>query len=805
MSQKIIEDLAKSGLTAADMNVRVVGPAEITHVHLSRIPNVECPGYVIPYFNLFGDPIPFYRVRAFDQEPKYKQASGEPNHIYFPKDLQRVLKKSHDYIIVTEGEKKAACAVKHGFPTVALSGVDSWRNKILVIPDDVKIDPMTQSKQLKLTLPSGVEPEALNSGSLAVGMSEFIDFVVKNNLCIVICYDSDLDIGVKPQVQRAAAALGYELRFRGVSISNIRQLILPTYGEKKMGLDDFLMHPKGGDRAMMSHLKGLRQKRVAFPRHPDPRGYINKKLQQARSSRKDIQDISLSILMELESGGKRIRNSDSGMMHYFDDTSHELMPVIFRQTQMPLHETSFGSYLYREFNIASADQKLLQWLAAQYTGEPGLIDARTQRVLALIDDLPDCIAYQVSNSHYIIVTPDPVEPFILLKNGDRELMFEQGQVKALDAGELYTECMRQLNTRNDMHWLKVMDLLNFRDAAESEVERPALTADQQRLLASLLCYVSPWLLRWHGTQLPVELMIGEAGSGKTSTYTLRQIITTGKPSLSNMTNDIKDWYASISTRGGVHVLDNVKFVGAAKDYRQRLSDELCRLITESDPAIELRKLYTTSDTLRLPIRCTFAMTAIEQPFYATDIIQRAAIFELKAVGGAHDSSWIERQLDRLGGRMGWVAHHLVTIHRFLKLAIYDKGWNYNYRASHRLANYEQILQLMSETFGLDSAWIPKALSFATDEKISESDWTLQGLKQFVKEYKMRADIKKHASVTANDIAQWAESHNVYYKNGQLINAWRLGRYMQSHLQVIEKVVGLVEGTKKGNRRTFNLP
>lgn len=807
MHTEIVDDLAKSGLVIPDMNVREVGPPEINHVHLARVPNVTCAGYVIPYYDMYGDLLPFYRVRAFGQEPKYKQASGEQNHVYFPPGLWRLLKKKVcDFVLIVEGEKKAACAVKNGVPAVGLSGVDSWRNRILVLPDDVKLESVAAKKQLRITMPSGTDTESHNSGPLATGFEAFIEYCAKEDLHTIICFDSDAEGSVKPQVQRAAATLAYEMRFRGVSISRIRQLILPSLGQMKMGLDDFICHPKGGVKMLHTYIKQIRQKRVAFPRHPDPRGFINKKLQSPRMSRKDIQDISLSILMELESRGKRIRNIDSGEMYYFDDTTHELMPVLLRY-QVPLHETSFGSFLYREYNIASADQKLMQWLAAQFNGEPGVMDARTQRVLALIPSMPDCIAYQVNNAHFIVVTPDPNEPFLVLRNGERDMMFEQSMVQPIDEKELFRECGRQLDSKIEMHWLTVMNGMNFRDIINEDGDdtRPQTTADQQRLLASLLCYISPWLLRWRGTQLPVELMIGEAGSGKTSTYTLRQLITTGKPSLANMTTDIKDWYASITTRGGVHVLDNVKFVASAKDYRQRLSDELCRLVTESDPAIELRKLYTTSDSLRIPVRCTFAMTAIEQPFFATDIIQRAAMFELEAIGGSHDSSWVLRQLDSVGGRMGWLAHHLVTLHRFLKLAVHDKGWNHNYKAAHRLANYEQCLQLMAESFGLDSAWIPKVLTHTTDEKLSESDWTLQALKGYVKERKeARPDTYFKESVTATEIAEWAEAHKVFYKNGQVTNAFRLGRYMQSHAQLVTKLVGLAEGPKRGNRRTFRI-
>jgi len=184
--------------------------------------------------------------------------------------------------------------------------------------------------------------------------------------------------------------------------------------------------------------------------------------------------------------------------------------------------------------------------------------------------------------------------------------------------------------------------------------------EEGRALACLLFYMSPWLLRWRGMQLPVEMTIGEPGSGKSSLYELRQNIISGYPRLNNMTMDIKDWYASITSQGGLSVLDNVHFTSASKDYRQRLSDELCRLVTEPDPHIEMRKLYTNADILSLPVTCTFALTSIEQPFFTTDLIQRAAIFELQAINTGHNANWVPQQLDRGPGRIGWVAHQLAS-------------------------------------------------------------------------------------------------------------------------------------------------
>jgi hypothetical protein len=306
-------------------------------------------------------------------------------------------------------------------------------------------------------------------------------------------------------------------------------------------------------------------------------------------------------------------------------------------------------------------------------------------------------------------------------------------------------------------------------------------------------------------QLPVELTIGEPGSGKSSLYQLRQTIVTGVPRLSNMTNDIKDWYAGITSHGGLHVLDNVHFTGSGRDYQQRLSDELCRLITEPDPRIELRKLYTNADVVSLPVTTTFALTSLEQPFFTQDLIQRSAIFELQVIDEGHDANWVVHQMEFGQGRMGWVAHQLMVMHRFLELAIHKKQWNSRYLAKHRLAHYEQALILMADVLGMSSGWIPAALARQTAVKMSETDWTIAGIGEYIIGFKVSHGSKyQQGRFSVKDIVEWAEEHDVYCKNGTMTNGWRLGKYVRNHRGVLQKTHGMFENGTQGNRNMYSV-
>ena len=740
--------------------------------------------------------------------PKYRSMKNEPNHIYFPPGWAKLMKQpQHQYVIITEGEKKAACAVKAGFPCIALSGVDNWRNRRITMPENTELTQNKQRGVIIAKIPAG-DSNALvmqDSGVVAVGFHDLIDFLVQQKMEAIIVFDTDKG-GLKTQVQRAAAQLGYELRYRGLPISGIRQLILPPSKKgDKIGLDDYLI--RQGTKAFASILRACRQKRIAFPRHPNPKVFVASRLQKARLSRKEVQDVALSILMELESRGKRLRNISTQEMFFFNETTHTLLDVHLSNPRIMLHDTAFGAYLYREFNLSAADTRVVAWLAAQFHGEPGTEEVETHRVLAKPDDMKDCIAYQLSDSHFIIITPDPEQPYIICENGAHGVLFEQDQVLPIPHLAMESELEARLGSDETL-WQDVLGGFNFvpispsGDAGDISEEQ---LLEEGRLLAILLYYISPWLLRWKGLQLPVELVIGEPGSGKSSLYELRQSIITGYPRLSNMTNDIKDWYAGITGRGGIHVLDNIHFTGSTKDYQQRLSDELCRLTTEPNPHIEMRRLYTNAEIISLPVSVTFALTSIEQPFFTLDLIQRAAIFELQVIQAGHDANWVQHQISHGHGRIGWVAHQLAVIHKFLHRAVHQKKWDSKYRATHRLAHYEQALMMMADVLGMKSDWIPAALQRQTATKMSEADWTMAGIAEFVADFKRRyGDDYVSKRFSAKDITEWAEMHDVYCKNGQLVNSWRLGKYLRMHRGTMQKTTGAFENGNQANRIMYSV-
>ena len=1122
-------DLADSGLTPEDIGARDAGAPEFAAI---KVPP-SSQGYVIPYYQPTGERLPFYRIKLFGQELKYKQAYGTTNHIYFPKNFKATLdlflaecKKTGDkpFIIITEGEKKAAATCKYGIPCCALGGVDSWRNRTVILPPETKLESTKDKGAIRAKLPTGSD-SFLEDFCIALGMQQLVDALVKANIPIIIIYDTDEADGLKMEVQRAASQLAHQFIFMGISISNVCQAILPYKGQK-VGLDDYLLEHSKED---LSHLcREVMASRHSFPRHPNPRALINGKLQKGKLNRKEVQEIALTVLSELDARGRRLRSTSDARPYYFDETTFNLMPAQMLQKQNePIHESPFGKFLYREYGLSSADSRVLGWLAAQFTGEDPIEDVEPRRILAIPPKQPDEIALQISDSHFVVISGDPKQPIRIFTNGHYGLLFEQEQVEETISAELEEEFHKQLAMKAECWWLDIFkNSVNLNDNGDDNVAK----------MAALLYYISPWLLRWRGTQLPIELIIGEAGSGKSSLYELRLSIITGEPLLRNIPSDLKDWFASIVNTGGLHVIDNVQFTN--KDLRQRLSDEMaqpldaqvltptgfqpmrdikpqdiiidpegnklkvleeypqgikqvyevvfsdgtkteccedhlwfvqtrddlayksrykgqvlslkrimsqslrykgknqrlkwlvpnikqnisliredldysthsiidpyvlgcllgdgclsskqiwfanidsdivdrfeqrlpencylsssqkgsyylvhasevkrtlgilkllgtksrtkfipdeylytsaldrrellkglmdtdgsvnkkgiatfsslskrlaegvqflarslggraglfqrrdgayqvtvstphnpfscqrkairygnkkcthkaivsitpsrktevkcitvdskeglyitdnfisthnCRIITEPKPHIEMRRLYSTTGQYRLPINTVFAMTAIQQPFYNADLIQRSAIFELGAIGGGHDSNWVGTQLDRFGGRTSWLAHHLVFLHRFLRY-VREGNWDDTYKAEHRLGNYEQCLQVAAKIFGIEYKWIAHSLVERTQKKITEADWTLEGLKEFAMEI-LAGNPEAVHEFGALEIAQWAEAHEEHYMNSQLTNSRSLGRYLTSHQVTIQKVVGITAASMRNNRKMFKV-
>ena len=179
----MLADLKRSGLIPTDLRARPLDETERVACAL----NNANTGYVIPYFDIQSKPMPFYRARLEQGEMKYKQVRNSVNHVYFPFGfMSNLIKTKSKQIIIVEGEKKAVALQKAGFPAIAFGGVDSWRNRALILPKDTQFTKMQyQEEQIKAAIPAGEEALEFNirDNSPVVGIP-LAELNLKSNLLV---------------------------------------------------------------------------------------------------------------------------------------------------------------------------------------------------------------------------------------------------------------------------------------------------------------------------------------------------------------------------------------------------------------------------------------------------------------------------------------------------------------------------------------------------------------------------------------------------------------------------------------------
>lgn len=166
-------------------------------------------GYIIPYFGLDGELLPFSRTRLFETlgKQKYLQAAKTLPHPYLPPllDWRAFLADPSKPLWITEGEKKAAKATLSGQPTIGLGGVWNWK-----------------------------------STKHNIDLLEELKIVSWEQRDVRIVFDRD--VNYNGSVEGAAEALALKLSGLG-AVCQIGDINAPEEG--KMGLDDLIVaHPE---------------------------------------------------------------------------------------------------------------------------------------------------------------------------------------------------------------------------------------------------------------------------------------------------------------------------------------------------------------------------------------------------------------------------------------------------------------------------------------------------------------------------------------------------------------------------------
>lgn len=767
LSPRAYENLKTSGLTDEYIELMRIAPNK------NEKPGVH--DYAIPYFDFKGSVVKgFYRIRRLRDNDlpgaaKYIQPAGSPNRLWIPPNWLRI-QQGRDYVIITEGEKKAASVAQHNLPIVALGGVDNWNTKKLQI-DLSKLERVADD-QRKVTLTLDEHELDIIEEQVAPEFIDLVKHLTTNNKTAFIIFDTDTENGLKEEVQRAAFNLAIWLDSQGVE--NVKLAVLPPGADNaKVGLDDYLI--ENGPKELEEF---LRDEEHSFPVHPHPKKWIRNLLNGPRLTRNHASNIARTVVAGLDSRGKRFVD-EAGRFYYFDSRSKILHTFFLGSNDLRnFRLDTFGSFLHAEFGVGTSDGALLSRIADSFVTVPGIETTTPRRVVHTTEN---ALYYQLSDSRMARVNEKRIE---VVDNGTDGVLFLSGQVEAIKS-------KLTLPKREEPGWMEVLQRTSIQPME-------GMSMRQTRILLTCLFYLNPWFRRWRGLMLPIELAIAEPNSGKSFLYNLRSAILVGNPTLKHAPSSIRDWYADLASTPAFWIGDNLGRLPNA--LRNTMSDELARLVTDPNPSVSLRKLYTTAENTRLPVDCTFAMTAINNPFTKEDIMQRSIVISLQAVpAGTRDGKWYNREIED-GGRESWLAEHLITAQKFLKLA--KSRWKENYLSNHRLVNFEQSLLIMGEVLGYKDEMdeVVTLLSDTIQENIAQFNPVIEALRAYVR-YRYETGAFEEPFF-ASDVVEWAIGNFEFGHVRVLQEARQLGRYVGSHAYDIKQSTGIYkeEGRTGGKSR-----
>lgn len=186
------------------------------------------PGIVFPFRTPDGADTGYGRVkldhpRHQDGKPiKYESPHRKRNRAYFPPGFAQSA-ESKAPIVFTEGEKKSLAVAQAGYAAIGLVGVWGWQQRR-------KRNDHGKAYGERMLIPD-------------------IDTLDWKGRDVVIVFDSD--VSEKSDVQLAEARLAEALTELGAKVRTAR---IPATGDKKVGIDDYLVAQDGNDSDALAKL-----------------------------------------------------------------------------------------------------------------------------------------------------------------------------------------------------------------------------------------------------------------------------------------------------------------------------------------------------------------------------------------------------------------------------------------------------------------------------------------------------------------------------------------------------------------------
>lgn len=787
LSPETLEDLRRSGLSPSTIAASLITDETSDTETALRLDKYHVRGFVLPYFGLDRQPLKFYRIKVLastnGKTPKYMQPKAAGNHLYLPPglvDIDPEWAKNTDLpLFITEGEKKALAAIQAGLPTIAVGGVFSWRTHIHTLERGVvRVEDKPSARVIHL--------DDRGEKAYRTEVASELESIEWSHREVFLIFDSDAE--TNDEVQRAAFEFANWLDERGASTKQISladrvpgsvQRRAGREPGQKVGLDDALsLNPPFADNLSDPEWRASNSFR---PLPSDPLQWVTGQLNSGRVTRETQERVAAFGINWLDANGTRFMGVD-GSYYFFDAETRILHDFLPGANMASLRQTSFGHLLVEQLGLDPADNATIGRLIGRYPLGAEVISP--SRVLAQSEDFPDTLYYQLTDADVMRIDAKELN---LISNGDDGVLFFKGNVEGLDLDQLAEDCDAWKRPKVPL-WYKALETINIEPMGD-------LSRQETLQLLTTICYMSPYLQRWRGLMLPLEVAVAEPGSGKSFLYNLRKGILTGQPSLSGLPDDYRSWVASVGAAPAFWICDNLGNIKS--EFWHRLNDELARLITDPAPSIEQRQLYTTATVFRTPIRATFAITTIKNPFTAPDVLQRSILYNLSAIEkGKRDPDWYT---DKLAQRSKWVAEHVNVLHEFLKLA--QTEWKPNFKSGFRLVHFEQVALLMGRVLGWDLTPVVEQLADVVSKTVAQYDPVIEALSTFVDEWP-----NKRKRIRLQEVIDWVEQDpgERFSALRQLGNEILLVKYIAAHKYDIEQALG-IQITKEGNTTLLILP
>lgn len=444
-------------------------------------------GYHIPYFGFDRKRVDHYRIRILkdahperpDPDQKYAQPRNSGNRVYIPPlfDHETWQHDSAYPIFLTEGEKKSLAASQAGLVCLGLGGVYSWRTNYFALPRSaVKIEDGPKQKKVGMDF-----SEAKPAGDKIV--PEFSQISWKGRPVYVV-FDSDIETNEK--VGQAAYDLAAYLEEQG---AEVRVLYLPTNSKHKVGIDDWLLEDEVNAEFLFDEDWLYENSKAGLP--PNPAKWVNDQLNKQRVTRKIAQDVATTILRVLDENGDRYR--DAAGNYYYFDANTKILHEFRLDALARLRETSFGQLLRKDYSLGTADAHIMSRVGDGFAHETELINPH--RVTA---NRGDALYLQLNDSAMARVTEDGIS---FVDNGTDDILMLANSVVPIDEEEVAAALRRPEVTKpraKRLRWYDAVSTINLTPIY-------GLTRDESLELLSCLFYMSPFLNRWRGVNLPLEV------------------------------------------------------------------------------------------------------------------------------------------------------------------------------------------------------------------------------------------------------------------------------------------------------------